>query len=132
MYTGTTQCAEKEDYYKLNEDSWKDAERWLREEERRGYRGGSRDERREVYFCGATSSQFGSSHCIADEISQKLDSAQYLGENNYKLIGIIFAGGFNQQPPAGGGTSIAIVWKSGRVSSLVRAAKCDARKMNLH
>jgi hypothetical protein len=32
-----TQCAEKEEYYKLYEDGWKDAERWIRQEEQRGY-----------------------------------------------------------------------------------------------
>jgi len=49
LFRLATQCAEKEDYYKLYEDGWKDTERWLGEEERRGYWGASSDERREVY-----------------------------------------------------------------------------------
>lgn len=31
-----TQCAERHEYYKLYEDGWKDAERWINEEEQRG------------------------------------------------------------------------------------------------
>lgn len=44
-----TQCAEKDEYYKLYEDGWKDAERWIREEEQRGYWIHSTNVRREMY-----------------------------------------------------------------------------------
>mmetsp|Transcript_4287 Transcript_4287/g.8206 ORF Transcript_4287/g.8206 Transcript_4287/m.8206 type:complete len:313 (+) Transcript_4287:81-1019(+) len=44
-----TQCAEKEEYYKLYEDGWRDAERWIREEEQRGYWSQSTNVKREIY-----------------------------------------------------------------------------------
>lgn len=44
-----TQCAEREEYYKLYEDGWKDAERWLKGEEQRGYWGLTNGERRQIY-----------------------------------------------------------------------------------
>eukprot|EP00558_Chaetoceros_sp_UNC1202_P013097 CAMPEP_0197237912 /NCGR_PEP_ID=MMETSP1429-20130617/4598_1 /TAXON_ID=49237 /ORGANISM="Chaetoceros sp., Strain UNC1202" /LENGTH=296 /DNA_ID=CAMNT_0042696993 /DNA_START=94 /DNA_END=984 /DNA_ORIENTATION=+ len=44
-----TQCATREDYYQLYEDGWKDAERWVKEEEERGYWGANTSERRRLY-----------------------------------------------------------------------------------
>lgn len=51
LFRLATQCAEKDDYYKLYEDGWEDAERWLKEEEERdGYWGSmSSNERRQIY-----------------------------------------------------------------------------------
>jgi hypothetical protein len=52
-----TQCGERDEYYKLYEDGWSDAERWLKEEERRGYWGKSSNERREIYAKNLFSNQ---------------------------------------------------------------------------
>jgi len=49
LFRLATECATREEYYKLYEDGWKDAERWIKEEERRGYWGASTETRRSMY-----------------------------------------------------------------------------------
>lgn len=51
LFRLATECAEKEDYYKLYEDGWKDSEQWLKEEESRvGYWGAMTNmQRRKIY-----------------------------------------------------------------------------------
>jgi hypothetical protein len=44
-----TECGSRDDYTQLYEDGWKDAERWIDEEESRGYWGMDDEERRKVY-----------------------------------------------------------------------------------
>lgn len=49
LFRLATQCATREEYTKLYEDGWKDAEKWIKEEERRGYWGQTTSERRKMY-----------------------------------------------------------------------------------
>ncbi len=51
LFRLATECAEKHEYYKLYEDGWEDAERWLKEENSRNSYWGSMTsgERREFY-----------------------------------------------------------------------------------
>ena len=49
LFRLATQCATREEYTKLYEDGWKDAEEWMKEEDRRGYWGKSTTQRREIY-----------------------------------------------------------------------------------
>jgi hypothetical protein len=44
-----TQCGTMEDYHDLYEKGWEDAERWISEEDRRGYGGSNTEERRQYY-----------------------------------------------------------------------------------
>ena len=44
-----TQCGTMEEYHDLYEQGWKDAERWMSEEDRRGYWGASTEDRRDCY-----------------------------------------------------------------------------------
>ncbi len=49
LFRLATECGTKEDYHELYESGWKDVERWIGEEERRGYWGLNSSERRKIY-----------------------------------------------------------------------------------
>ena len=49
LFRLATECGSKEDYHTLYENGWKDVERWIAEEERRGYWDLSPEERRQLY-----------------------------------------------------------------------------------
>ena len=51
LFRLATKCAEREEYYKLYEDGWEDAEKWLKEEEEKSGYWGSKNsnQRRQIY-----------------------------------------------------------------------------------
>ncbi len=49
LFRLATECGSKEDYHMLYENGWKDVERWIAEEERRGYWGLDSEKRRQIY-----------------------------------------------------------------------------------
>ena len=49
LFRLATECGTMEDYHMLYEKGWEDAERWISEENRRGYWGSSSQEKRQYY-----------------------------------------------------------------------------------